>query len=564
MSFPAPVEIPSLEFTAEEFTADERAKLAPFFTNVDRPIFGLKLPQEVAGALFSRYSRTAKSLRRVFLDEFLGVLPGAAAGVEGDPDAALRKAREFYDRVLIGYGDDSVAQLGGAHVACERISNVAAKLLEDGRIGISYLEKSTRYVRFDQKDVSGAYLFHQEPRILASRHGEAYLALMNRLFETYARQIDPMIAFLKKSLPLESVAVRHPKTGEPVSFEEVERSPELRASAERAYNQTVRAHACDVMRAYLPGATLTNVGVFASGQAYELLLTKLSSQELTEGRDLSDSMRRDLECLIPSFVKRARRSEYLTDMALATRDAAQRLTPLSAPIAPASSVTLIDHDDQAEEKILAALLYPSSRQPLTELRALVARLPASERQALLEEFAGRRRNRRDKPGRALESVAYTFDVLANFGCYRDLQRHRMLSQERQEFTTAHGYDTPAELDEAGFGDEVRSCMEQAHALHEALMPQLPIEAQYVVPFAFRVRWYLRMNLREAVHLCELRSMPQGHADYRVIAQSIWQKIEEIHPALSGWARFLSRENPRLGRLQSEMRTEYKRGLLANP
>ena len=187
-------------------------------------------------------------------------------------------------------------------------------------------------------------------------------------------------------------------------------------------------------------------------------------------------------------------------------------------------------------------------------------MPASERRSLLEEFAARRRNRRDKPGRALESVAYTFDVLANFGCYRDLQRHRMLSQERQEFTTAHGYDTPLELEEAGFGDEFRSCMEQAHELHEALVPELRLEAQYVVPFAYRVRWYLRMNLREAVHLCELRSMPQGHADYRVIAQAIWQKIEEVHPALSGWARFLSRENPRLGRLQSELRTEYKRGL----
>ena len=564
MSFPSPVELAPLEVPAAEFTADERKKLAPFFTNVDRPIFGLKLPQEVAGALFSRYSRTAKSLRRVFLDEFLGagVFEGAE-GAEGDSDAALRKAREFYDRVLIGYGDDSVAQLGGAHVACERISNVAAKLLEDGRIGISYLEKSTRYVRFDQRDAAGEYLFHKEPRIMASRHREAYLGLMNRLFATYARQIDPLIAFLKQSLPIEKVAVRHPKTGEPVSFEEVESSPDLRASAERAYNQTVRAHACDVMRSYLPGATLTNVGVFASGQAYELLLTKLSSQDLTEGRELSDSMRRDLEGLIPSFVKRARRSEYLVEVASGTRKIARKLTPLSAPIAQAASVTLIDHDEQAEEKILAALLYPASRQPLAQLREIVGQMTASERRARLEEFAVWRRNRRDKPGRALESVAYTFDVLANFGCYRDLQRHRMLSQERQEFTTAHGYDTPPELDEAGFGAEFRSCMAQAHDLYEALMPELPLESQYVVPFAYRVRWYLRMNLREAVHLCELRSMPQGHADYRVIAQSIWHQIEEVHPALSGWARYLSRENPRLGRLQSEFRTEFKRGLLAD-
>ena len=328
MSFRLPSSSRPLEFVAAEFTADERKRLAPFFTNVDRPVFGLKLPQEVAGALFSRYSRTAKSLRGASSwTSSWGRASSRERGggprvPEGDRTPRWRKAREFYERVLIGYGDDSVAQLGGAHVAVERVSNVAAKVLEDARIGIAFLEKSTRYVRFDQQDAAGEYLFQGAagswPRAIARQ----YLGLMNRLFETYARQIDPMIAFLKRSLPIEGVAVRHPKTGEPVSFEEVERNPELRASAERAYNQTVRAHACDVMRSYLPGATLTNVGVFASGQAYELLLTKLSSQDLTEGRELSDAMRRDLDGLIPSFVKRARRSEY--------SDRARRREPASS------------------------------------------------------------------------------------------------------------------------------------------------------------------------------------------------------------------------------------------
>src|SRR3954464_9910157 len=166
----------------EEFTAAERGALAPFFTNMTEPVFGLKLPQEVAGALFSRYSRSNKSLRRTFLDEFLGdaelalqdLLGGAPPS--GDKSAALAKARAFYERVLVGYGDDSVAQLGGAHLACENISNVAANILEDARIGIAPLEKSTRYVRFDQKDPAGTYLFYREPRIMASRHRNEYLA----------------------------------------------------------------------------------------------------------------------------------------------------------------------------------------------------------------------------------------------------------------------------------------------------------------------------------------------------------------------------------------------------
>src|ERR671918_92916 len=198
---------------SQEFTADEQKTLAPYFTNLDRSTFGLKLPQEVAGALFSRYSRSSKSLRRTFLDEFLGDpelgLKDLLGGeVVPDDSTALKKARGFYERVLVGYGDDSVAQLGGAHLACENISNVAAKLLEDARIGIAPLEKSTRYVRFDHKDAAGNYLFYREPKIMASRHREAYLQTMNLLFDTYSRQMEPMLASIAKALPIEEVEVR--------------------------------------------------------------------------------------------------------------------------------------------------------------------------------------------------------------------------------------------------------------------------------------------------------------------------------------------------------------------
>ena len=202
-----------------EFTREEAEVLQRFFTNVDAPVFGLKLPQEVSGALFSRYSRTAKSLRRVFLDEFVGeqgLADGLLGGGAADDGESLRRARAFYDRVLVGYGDDSVAQLGAAHVAVERASNVAAQTLEDARVGISFLEKSTRYVRFDQRDSAGDFLWHREKTLLASRHGAAFAALMDRLFSTYAAQIDPMIRHIEEILPIESVDVRHPKTGEPL------------------------------------------------------------------------------------------------------------------------------------------------------------------------------------------------------------------------------------------------------------------------------------------------------------------------------------------------------------
>jgi thymidylate synthase ThyX len=539
-----------------EFTDKEMRALAPFFTNVDAAVFGLKLPQEVAGALFSRYSRSAKSLRRVFLDEFqgeAGVLPGAEEASDGD---ALKKARAFYDRVLVGYGDDSVAQLGGAHLAIECVSNVTAQVLEDARIGIAFLEKSTRYVRFDQRGARGDFPWFKEPSLMASRHRDAYVALMDRLFGAYAAQIDPMIAHIEKVLPVESVAVRHPKTGEPLDFADVKRDDELLKAAKRAYAATVRAHACDVMRSYLPASTLTNLGIFATGQAYEHLLNRLLTHPTHECRALAAGMRRELDRLIPSFVKRSAPSLWREDLNAHAAAAAARIVPAGPP--SVSPVTLVDFDRDAEEKVLAALLYPHGDRPLAEVRSCVRALDPGERAALLSSLASGRKNRRDKPPRALEEASYSFDLVGNLGIYRDLHRHRLLSQERQPFSTAHGYDTPPEIVEAGHRPVFEECMARAHELYEAVKKDHPAEAAYIVPFAYRVRWYVTMNLREAVHFCELRSMPQGHPDYRLVVQEIWRRIEEVHPGLGAWGGFVNRDAYRLGRLQSEMRTEWKR------
>ena len=544
----------------ENFTPAERERLARFFTNVDRPVFGLRLPQEVAGALFSRYSRSAKDLRRTFLDEFLRDEDLSAAldtpAAAGRDDPAVRRARAFYERVLIGYGDDSVAQLGGAHVACEDISNVAAKALEDARIGMAPLEKSTRYVRFDRKDASGRHLFFIEPTLARSRHGEAYLELMELLFDTYSRQMEPMIEHVRKSVPLEETELRHPGTGDAVTYAEARKDEKLARWAETAYRSTVRAHACDILRGYLPAATRTNVGLFGVGQAFEYLLSKCHSSDLAELRDLGGAMRRELDTLIPSFVKRAQPSPYLSETFSRTRALAEEL--VTEPVREGPSVTLVDHDGQAEERIIAAVLYPHATHPLPQLRELAARLPDERKQAVLDAYMKGRRHRREKPGRALEQVYYTFDIIGNLGAYRDLQRHRLLSQERQDFTTAHGYDTPPEIAEAGFDGEYRRCMDRAAELHERIRGDHPREAQYVVPFAYRTRWYMKMNLREAVHIGELRTMPQGHPDYRSITQEMWRQIAAVHPRLAGYARFIDWKTYRLGRLASELRTEFKK------
>ena len=551
---------------SSEFTPDEQKSLIPFFTNLERSVFGLKLPQEVAGALFSRYSRSTKSLRRTFLDEFLGDpelglkdLLGAQTSAS-DNSAALKKARAFYDRVLVGYGDDSVAQLGGAHIACENISNVAAKLLEDARIGIAPLEKSTRYVRFDQKNAAGEYLFYREPRIMSSPHLEDYLEVMNLLFDTYSRQMEPMLEFVSRSLPIDEMQLRHPTTGKTLSYDEAKGNEKLQRWAETAYRATVRAHACDVLRSYLPAATLTNVGLFGVGQAFEYLLSKLYSHELSEAKELAGAMHSELNQLIPSFVKRAQFNEYLVGTAAAAKALAKNAVTTS-PLKSAEPVMLIDYDAQAEEKIIAAILYSHARQPLAQLRELASKLGADERRKILNEHFSKRRHRRDKPGRAFENVYYTFDVLGNLGLYRDLHRHRILTQERQDFTTVHGYDTPQEIEEAGFKPEFDQCMAKAAELYEKIHRDFPSETQYVVPFAFKIRWYMKMNLREAVHMCELRTMPQGHPDYRFITQEMWRKIQKVHPALAEAGKFIDWKKYRMGRLQSEMRTEFKKSAM---
>jgi hypothetical protein len=182
----------------------------------------------------------------------------------------------------------------------------------------------------------------------------------------------------------------------------------------------------------------------------------------------------------------------------------------------------------------------------------------------LERYLKGRRHRRDKPGRALEQAVYTFDLCCNIGSYRDLHRHRLLTQERQLFTTAHGYDLPPELRECGFDEPFTRCMEAAAALHRELVHDHPLEAQYVVPFAYRVRWLMTVNLRELYHIAELRTMPQGHADYRRLVQGLWQQVEAVHPALAAYAAFVNRQRYRMGRLQSELRTEYKRSTRPEP
>jgi thymidylate synthase ThyX len=522
--------------TTAEFSPDESALLARFFTNMDRPVFALRnLPEVVKGALFSRYSRTEKSLRRVLLDEFINApesgfaqLAGAEAGV--DDTVAVRRAEEFYERVLVGYGDDSVAELAGAHVALERVSTLAAKALEDSRIGISPLEKSTRYVRFDRPGPDGKHLYHRGPELA---HPD-YEPACDALFQAYSRNVEPLTQAIRERFPIEE------------------------GETDRAWKSATRAKALDMLRGLLPAGTLTNLGLFGNGRAFEYLITKLAASELPECRRLATDLHRELDLVIPSFVKRAVDERYGAPaserIARARSETARRAQRLGrAGTGP--TVTLLESDPDAERKVVAAALFPQSDAGWEDQDGDVA--------AVLEAILGDRTNRRQRPPRALEHAQYKFEIVANFAAYRDLHRHRMLTQDRQLLGTGLGYDVPAGLAELGMESEFRSAIDSAAAAHGRIERDAgPALAQYVVPLAFRLRWYFRVNLREVYHLCELRTTPQGHPDYRWVAQEMFRLVSEVHPRLARYAKFVDMgPGDELERRRSERRIDEKLGAL---
>jgi len=529
----------------EQFTDDEKEILKPFFTNLDKPIFALtNLPEVVKGALFSRYSRSTKSLRRVLLDEFIKVpemgfkeIVGFQTGQGIDQLVAIQKAEEFYDRVLVGYGDDSVAELGGASIAVEDVSNICSVVLEDSRIGLSPLEKSTRYVFFNDK-VDGKFRYYRDPEIMNSKFADLFVQTCDMLFETYGKLIEPMMKWVKERFPKD---------------EEV---------SDRAYNASARAKALDILRVILPAGTLTNVGIFGNGRSFEYLLTKMYSHQMREIRDVAEMMHMELTKVIPSFVKRAndRYGVESQKFMIETREGTKKITDeilkdvKSVSVEP---VELVSFDAEAETKVIAAIMFQHSNLPIKQLLEIAKKMSDEKKKKILAEFLSRRMNRRNKPGRAFENVHYTFDILGNYGMFRDLHRHRMLTQERQDLNVKHGYDTPKEIIQAGFQKEYDEAMKTAADAFEQIAQVFPKQAQYVVPMSFRIRWYFTMSLREVYYLTELRSIAQGHPDYRKVAQIIFQKVKEVHPNLMEFAKFVDMKDYPLERLAAEMKTDKK-------
>jgi len=532
-----------------EFSNKEKKILSNHFSNTDRNVFAIITPRQVdRGALMSRYSRTDKSMRKIFLDEFL---------------KNENRGSEFYDRVLLEYGDDSVAELGEAQIAVEGLSNIAVKKIEDRRIGLSYLEKSSRYVAWNKKE-NGKYRFYRDEKIMDSKFADLYEETCNFSFDVYSKNIEPMVNYVREKYPIEKYSFKDSRDKKEKLFSKLKIEADIK-SANMIYRGSTKAKALDILRGLLPASTLTNVGITGNGRAFEYLLTILGASELKEEQELASKIKKELDTTIKSFVRRADDKygkafqKYLKDVKKKTR----KITTSKIKSKPVKGAftKLVDFESEKNsiDKIITSIMYEQS--PSTSYQNIlqqVKKISKQEKIKIIKEFTKLRTNRRHRPSRAFENVYYTFDLCNNFGMFRDFHRHRALTLERQLLTTDHGYNIPNEIKILGIEKDFKDCMNKTSDTFEKIRKKFPEQSQYVVNFAYNYPYFMKFNLREACHLIELRTVPQGHVDYRRVAQQMFKQISKVHPVLSEIMKFVDMKEYDLERFESEKRTEEKR------
>jgi thymidylate synthase ThyX len=536
----------------DELTKQERENLSSYISDVDADVFVISnLNPEVVGAALARYSRAPTGLKETVVREFLDQ--------DGTPNEV--KGSELIDRVVNKYGDESVAELAVAPLCVENVSNLMTKIIEDCRIGGSPIEESTRYVLYDVKrDEQWRYV--RPESIMKSGLAQVYVQTMDFLFETYAGLVEPMQKFFRKKLPASAFKIEVERNNRVVlvGADALENDNEQRAHR-LAYGFTMRSAACDVLRCILPASTKANMGLVGNGRFYSGLITKLLSQELDEGWLLAENIRKALETQIPTFIRRAAKNNYLAESQSRIREFSIALFK-DIPIQTTPEVVLME--DRVEDytiNLLANIIFPYVQHSTMQIRDIVRSLPEKKRNEILSTVIGERTTKRDRPPRAFEyGYPINFDLVTGFAEYRDLQRHRMLTQQRQDLNVSLGYSVPEEIGEIGQGDVVQECFERAESLHSDLIKAgLIREAQYAPLFNHFIRWNMGMNLRELGHLTELRSQKAGHPKYRRTVQVMAKLFMGRHPEMESVLKFVDYNDYDQGitRAEQEARTARK-------
>lgn len=502
-------------------------ELAKYVTNTDSSVYGFTeqiAPVTVAAAM-ARLSRRGDDMRVTLLDEFIG---------KADKDAQL------LHRVITAFGDDSVQQLTSQYIVVENASNLLTKKLEWGRLA-AYLEQSTRYIYFDQKDASGHYRYFVPPELKGKLRSQ-YIKTMNQVFDIYSKLVAELTTYVRAN------------------------SSTPKAEQDGAWRAATKAQACDAIRPLLPVATKSTVGIYASGQALESLIMHLLSDELPEARTVGQQILDEARKVTPVFLERADKPDrggatiaYRANTYSAVRKIASQLLPANHT-AENAPVTLVAYTPHNELDVVADMLYEHSDLPLAALQEETAKWPYQRKLDVFQAYMGERLNRRHRPGRALEKIHYSFDLVCDYGIFRDLQRHRMVDDlEWQLLSPRMGYDTPKLVEEAGLSDAFDECFDLSLQLYSALQAgDKQLEAQYATLLGHKMRWKVTINAREAFQLLELRTSPQGHPGYRKLGLQMYEKIAEVHPLLAENMRFVNQgEDPELARLAAEKYTQYK-------
>ncbi|HEX5456722.1 MAG TPA: FAD-dependent thymidylate synthase [Candidatus Saccharimonadales bacterium] len=513
---------------ALRITEEGRQLLEPYLSDTKGDVYAFtdKLPPQTIAAAMARLSRRGDDMRITILDEF--------AETPDDQSDKLLK------RVITAYGDDSVQQLVGQHVVVENASNLLTKKLEWGRLA-AYLEQSTRYIYFDKKDKDGNYRYHKL-NYLNQDVQKAYDETMDKIFDIYSYMVARLTDYVRSS----SSAPEKERDG--------------------AWKAATRAQACDAARTVLPVATKSTVGIFASGQALESLIMHLLSDNLAESHEVGRKLLSAARKTIPAFLERVDINErgvlamgYKAFTRESTRQMADELLPARIS-GDTETVRLVDVWPKNEMEIIPDILYEHSPLSLVEIRKEMENWSIKKKKKVIDSYIGDRFNRRHKPGRAFEKIHYSWDILCDYGIFRDLQRHRMVDDLAwQALTPRYGYEVPGLVQDAGLSEEFEKCFDLSLKLYSLMQEKgYEQEAQYATLLGHRMRWKVTFNAREAYHIIELRSSPQGHPSYRKIVRQMYEKIGEIHPLVAAGMKFVNqKDDPELTRLAAERYTQKK-------
>lgn len=483
-----------------QYSKEDAELLSKHVSNLDKDIYVVHgLPPEVVSTLFAYASRSPASFR----DNLLKMIKEEKISLQeqaGHFSIAEKKAAEFHKKWVVGFGHMSIAEHAVLNIAIENVSILLTKIIEDNRLA-SYTEKSTRYQIFDR----GRY--YKPKKIMKSRYCKAYERTLNSIFDFYTSNFPMAINFFRERFP---------------------KKPEM---SEQYYESYIKGKACDVLRYALPAATLTCIGATFNARSLVHAIEKMLSSNLDEAREVALSIKEEASKFLPTLCTLAEKSAYIEETENALKQIAKNQFKEEKATKHEPAVKLIDYDKDAEDKLIAAIMYKHLNESFSKVLAKVKKLSASKKQEIFEEFFKRIKNR-DEPLREIEHASYTFEILVDYGAYRDLQRHRMCTQTTQLLSTRHGFSIPEEMKELGIEKEFCEHMKEASELYEDLAQEFPLEAQYCVPLAYKKRTLFTMNARELYHIIRLRSGKAGHKSYRAVAKQMYLELKKVHPMLA--------------------------------